>query len=393
MLLDFTFKNVRSFKDTVTFSMETGEYITKLQKKNTCRQKDIRLLKSTYILGGNATGKSNVLRAFDILRQVVLVGTPSELSELFTDTYASNTENTEFQIRFFKNNKLFTYMLIYNSDYIAEESLAVNQQIVFKRSQSDLQVPSLLEHLKGALRQNQPLLYFAQDNNVPEAKEAYEWFRQDIISPRLYGYAVLDQQIFRPLLVDSELKDNLLYFLQAADFNILDIKVTEIISEEHEEIKRKQLQVDFIHKSDDGYTFTLNWSAESSGTKIFIMLAMHFIQRVNKNTLFIIDEFDRSLHPKLVRILIRLFNEWNTHNQFIVTTHNHEILNDNLRVDQIWFVDKNYQGVSELYSAFDFDETSLTMHQLKKNYQNGLYGGDQIIDEDGLLAILREQHG
>ena len=62
-------------------------------------------------------------------------------------------------------------------------------------------------------------------------------------------------------------------------------------------------------------------------------------------------------------------------------------------MDQIWFVDKNYQGVSELYSAFDFDETSLTMHQLKKNYQNGLYGGDQIIDEDGLLAILREQHG
>ena len=119
------------------------------------------------------------------------------------------------------------------------------------------------------------------------------------------------------------------------------------------------MQVDFVHQGDEGNSFVLNWTAESTGTKIFIMLSMYILQRAYRNSVFLIDEFDRSLHPKLVILLIRLFNEYNEHNQFIVTTHNNEIINNNLRLDQIWFVDKNYQGISELYNAFDFDENRL----------------------------------
>ena len=248
---------------------------------------------------------------------------------------------------------------------------------MFNREKLEFTVPPILEMLKNSVRNNQPLLYFAQNNNVLEAKEAYEWFSQDLVAPRLLGNSILDQQIFKPLLSNSELKENTLFFLKAADFNITDINVSEIIYDENTEFKRKQLQVDFVHLGEDGNKFILNWSAESTGTKIFIMLAMYILQYNYKNTVFIIDEFDRSLHPKLVEVLIRLFNEWNTKNQFILTTHNN--------------VDKNYQGVSDLYSAFDFDSIP-TMNQLKKNYQNGLYGGNQIINEDMLLDILRNRH-
>lgn len=391
MLLDFTFENVRSFKNKATFSMDVGDRISRLQRKNTHRQKDTHILKSAYILGGNAAGKSNLLYALVMLREVVLLGTASDLTPLFTDTYASNKENTKFCIRFYKNNKLFKYSIVYNAEFISEESLYVNEHIVFNREKLEFTVPPTLEMLKNSVRNNQPLLYFAQNNNVLEAKEAYEWFSQDLVAPRLLGNSILDQQIFKPLLSNSELKENTLFFLKAADFNITDINVSEIIYDENTEFKRKQLQVDFVHLGEDGNKFILNWSAESTGTKIFIMLAMYILQYNYKNTVFIIDEFDRSLHPKLVEVLIRLFNEWNTKNQFILTTHNNEIINNSLRSDQIWFVDKNYQGVSDLYSAFDFDSIP-TMNQLKKNYQNGLYGGNQIINEDMLLDILRNRH-
>lgn len=392
MLLDFTFKNVRSFKNETFFSMEVGEGISRLVRKNTHYQKGIRLLKSAYILGGNATGKTNLIYALDILKMIILSGTSSELNNLFTDTYAANKEDTEFHIKFYKNGKQFDYLLIYNFKQVKLEILKVNKKLIFSRNHDELVVPSLLKGIKDTLRNNQPLLYFAQNNNVLEAKEAYEWFGKDLVSPRLVGIPLIDQQIFKPLLDNNSLKEDILYFLKAADFNIVDIKVSESVYENNADFKEKRLQVDFVHQGDEGNSFVLNWTAESTGTKIFIMLSMYILQRAYRNSVFLIDEFDRSLHPKLVILFIRLFNEYNEHNQFIVTTHNNEIINNNLRLDQIWFVDKNYQGISELYSAFDFDEKP-TMNQVKKNYQDGLYGGDQIINEGMLLDILGKQHG
>lgn len=392
MLLDFTFKNVRSFKNETSFSMEVGEGISRLVRKNTHYQKGIRLLKSAYILGGNATGKTNLIYALDMLKMIILLGTSSELNNLFTDTYAANKEDTEFHIKFYKNGKQFDYLLIYNFKQVKLEILKVNKKLIFSRNHDALVVPSLLKGIKDTLRNNQPLLYFAQNNNVLEAKEAYEWFGKDLVSPRLVGIPSIDQQIFKPLLDNNSLKEDILYFLKAADFNIVDIKVSESVYENNADFKEKRLQVDFVHQGDEGNSFVLNWTAESTGTKIFIMLSMYILQRAYRNSVFLIDEFDRSLHPKLVILLIRLFNEYNEHNQFIVTTHNNEIINNNLRLDQIWFVDKNYQGISELYSAFDFDERP-TMNQVKKNYQDGLYGGDQIINEGMLLDILGKHHG
>ncbi len=392
MLLDFTFKNVRSFKNETSFSMEVGEGISRLVRKNTHYQKGIRLLKSAYILGGNATGKTNLIYALDMLKMIILLGTSSELNNLFTDTYAANKEDTEFHIKFYKNGKQFDYLLIYNFKQVKLEILKVNKKLIFSRNHDELVVPSLLKGIKDTLRNNQPLLYFAQNNNVLEAKEAYEWFGKDLVSPRLVGIPSIDQQIFKPLLDNNSLKEDILYFLKAADFNIVDIKVSESVYENNADFKEKRLQVDFVHQGDEGNSFVLNWTAESTGTKIFIMLSMYILQRAYRNSVFLIDEFDRSLHPKLVILLIRLFNEYNEHNQFIVTTHNNEIINNNLRLDQIWFVDKNYQGISELYSAFDFDERP-TMNQVKKNYQDGLYGGDQIINEGMLLDILGKHHG
>ena len=59
MLIDFSFKNVRSFKDEVTFSMEVGEGITDYAVENTISSGEIDVVKSSFIFGGNASGKTN----------------------------------------------------------------------------------------------------------------------------------------------------------------------------------------------------------------------------------------------------------------------------------------------------------------------------------------------
>lgn len=389
MLIDFSFKNVRSFKDEVTFSMEVGEGITNYAEENTISSGEIEVVKSSFIFGGNASGKTNVIRAFQLLRQVVVHGTPSELDLLPMDTFASDYGNTYFKIRFSKNKKIYEYTIKYNLGYIVNESLSVDNTVVFNRTIDDVIMPPLIKNLRESLRDNQPLLFFAQTNNVPEAKEAYEWFAQDILTPSLINNNLRNQQLFRPLHTNPELKEKVLYFLRAADFNIKDIKTQEVIVPISSDTDKseKVLLLHCEHEGPDNISFKVDYEAESIGTRIFLLLIMTILENQNNSKLFLIDEFDRSLHPKLVNILLRIFNEWNhTGTQLIATTHDTDILDAPLRTDQIWFVDKSYDGVSTLDSAFDFNEQSIK--DIKKNYQDGLYGADQIINDAMMKDIL-----
>ena len=389
MLIDFTFSNVRSFKDKVTFSMETGEGITVYSKENTIQHDIVDAVKSAFIFGGNASGKTNLLRALMLLRIVVLHGTLSEIDPLPIDTYAHGNDNTYFNIRFIKNDKQFTYTIEYNEDFVVEESLVVDGKILFSRDTEHVHMPELIVSLESSLRRNQPLLYFAQSNNVLLAKEAYEWFALDILSPSLPTSSMDSRKALRALHDNPQLKDDVLYFLRAADFNIRDIK-TELIqipNEQNIDTSKSVLLVKCEHEGINGDTFSIEYEAESIGTRIFLMLALAILQRDNHGKLFLIDEFDRSLHPKLVTILLKIFNEWNTtESQLIATTHDNDILDYALRTDQIWFVDKNYYGISELHSAFDFNE--LDIREIKKNYQDGVYGGNQIVSDVLMKDII-----
>lgn len=389
MLIDFSFKNVRSFKDEVTFSMEVGEDIIDYAEENTISSGEIDVVKSSFIFGGNASGKTNVIRAFQLLRQIVVNGTPSDLETLPFDTFANGLGDTLFKIHFSKNGNLYYYELNYDWDAIINEYLTMNGDVIFKRTADEITMPPLIKDLKESLRGNQPLLFFAQTNNVPEAKEAYEWFAQDILMPSLINNNLRNQQLFRPLHTNPDLKEKVLYFLRAADFNIKDIKTQEVIVpiSSDPDKSEKVLLLHCEHEGPDNISFKVDYEAESIGTRIFLLLIMTILENQHNSKLFLIDEFDRSLHPKLVNILLRIFNEWNrTSTQLIATTHDTDILDSALRTDQIWFVDKSYDGVSTLDSAFDFNEQSIK--DIKKNYQDGLYGADQIINDAMMKDIL-----
>ena len=389
MLIDFSFKNIRSFKNEATLSMETGELIEEYAKENTVDIGDITLVKSAFIFGGNASGKTNVIKAFQLLRSLVLLGTSSDFEVLPTDTYANEGGNVFFKVRFYKNQNIYNYTIEYNFASIINECLSVNGDVIFKRDIDNIIMPTTIESLVDALRSNQPLLYFAQNNNVKEAKEAYEWFKLDIIMPGLLSNTLHSQQLFRPLYKNPQLTENVLYFLKAADFNIKDIITEEIIVPVQRDDEKPEpiLLVKCVHEGKNGESFVINYDAESIGTRIFLLLAMNILENSHAAKVFLIDEFDRSLHPKLVKILFRIFNEWNnTYTQLIATTHNNDVLDYDLRTDQIWFVDKDYYGVSRLNSAFDFNE--LKISDIKKNYQEGGYGADQIINDVLMKNIL-----
>ncbi|WP_411345019.1 AAA family ATPase [Paenibacillus sp. WLX1005] len=139
-------------------------------------------------------------------------------------------------------------------------------------------------------------------------------------------------------------------------------------------------------------------SLESKGTKKIIEIALTILFSENNGKVIIMDEFDDAVHLKLSKALIRLFNSAGNKNQFILTSHELQLLDCDLRKDQIYLLEKDFEGQSSLYSLFDFNELNSTPRNdisFFKRYMRGQFGAVPTIDIQGMLNSLtgEEQNG
>lgn len=121
------------------------------------------------------------------------------------------------------------------------------------------------------------------------------------------------------------------------------------------------------------------FSEESDGTRRLFDLWDILISN-EKNKVYVIDELERSLHPKLTYKFLELFfdilKENNT--QLIFTTHESTIMDQELlRRDEIWFVERNKDNISHLYSLDRFKERY--DKKLSKAYLEGRYGAVPVL--------------
>ncbi|MDR1018213.1 MAG: ATP-binding protein [Lachnospiraceae bacterium] len=406
MLIDFKMKNFRSFKDMTEFSMETGRYIRK-HKSNVIESKGMKLLKSAVLFGGNANGKTNLISALLMLQTLVLRPTAMDSQKLPMDTFAHKKGNTEFEISFIANKIIFDYQVIYNENEYVYECLKADNDIIFERKKQEfIFIPKQLELIKGNIRKNQNLLFFAQANNVSIAQTAILWFLNDII---YVNTEAIPNTMFSAIN-NKEFKAKYLRFLRAADFNIVDVEVRE------KKVPQFGLQIPFgvVEGTDNGTlndqiayrtvyevyntyksendTFPINFGQESSGTKAFMFLALYILHNENTGKLLLIDEFDRSLHIELAQALLDVFNNEKQCNQFLLTTHELSLMDYNLRQDQIWFAEKKQYGESELFSIYDFDDEALKRSDFgyKKRYLEGRFGASQIVNTSILLEVMED---
>ena len=391
MLIDFKVNNYRSFKHEQIFSMETGTRLRKYNQDNTIKLNKQKLLKSALVFGANANGKTNLIKALMTFKNIVMVPTPDELANLLTDTFGHNKKNTEFEINFLKRKQKFQYTLVYNQKEVVQEQLLKNDEVVFSRARQHFsKVPQQLIPVIQNLRKNQLLLYFAQQNNVDEAQLAYKWFAEDLIE-------VKTNQIINhkfKALKNYKFKQRFLSFLQAADFNIVDIDLKERqepyqVQDTTDYVMKTNYDLYCIHQSEKGQ-FEVFFKEESLGTQSFIVLSLYLLTNTNK--VLLIDEFDRSFHLSLAKALLRVINNEKQNNQFVMTTHELTLMDCQLRQDQIWFADKNRFGETELFSIFDFDDIGLKRSdfEYKKRYLEGRYGATQLVNQGLLLEVLTD---
>lgn len=421
MLIEFKFKNYRSFRDEAILSMEATGLST--FKNSLIKYGNMRILPSVAIYGKNGGGKSNVIRAFWLAVQFIKNAQRSQhenslipVSPFLVDDY-SKDEPTSFEFVFILDNIKYIYGFSATKEYIENEYLYHSPRgqraIVFERNYQDFKFTEEKARRKlisETVAKNQLFFSIACTMNDEDCSRAMSWFRRYVFFSRDYS------DIPRQLLEYSEDKNMLKAisnYAKVADLGIEDMQFefnSQEINEDMEfpdtlpegirvaltnfmnalsessnnsEIKLKMGDVKAtslhrgINKTGESDFFPLELSDESDGTRKLMAIAPAIESVLSKGGVLLIDELERELHPILVDYIVTKFQRKQSNPnaaQIIFTTHNTELMNEEiLRKDQIYFADKNSDdGTSELYSISDF--STKTSENIRRRYLLGKYG-------------------
>ncbi|MEJ6949385.1 AAA family ATPase [Natronospora cellulosivora (SeqCode)] len=256
----------------------------------------------------------------------------------------------------------------------------------------------------------------SNDSNLIFFKDVYDWFKDDLITI-FPDQPVTDFEYFYGNEKDSLKINNLIDIFDTgiskvkiekvnfADFkekipkSILkrimesfnnEFEESEDVSQVHMSMRAKDVFYNIKGKKGEepvittimmehGDSFSdFEFSEESDGTQRLFDL-LDILMNNDKNKIYIIDEMERSLHPKLtykfIELFFRLLKENNV--QLIFTTHESSIMDqDLLRRDEIWFVERNNENISHLYSLDRFKERY--DRNISKSYLEGRYGAIPI---------------
>lgn len=434
MIISLIVENFRSIKEPIELSFEASA-ITNLQSnviKSTAYNKEISLLKTISIFGPNASGKSNIIRALDYMKGLVLSSNsynkgdklPYEPFRLDEDCI---NKPSKFEISLLLDNIIYIYGFQCIEELITNEYLYHypngRKSIIFERNNENRKTENRVDHYKFTVdRVKQEFyasmtssnkLYLSVSTNLenPHTEKVFNWFKHKLIiqttsqQRRWGGYTT-------HLIDDNLEKNKILNFLKGADFNINDItsnskkfdyddefisNIQKIIQPEalNKFINNEQLvevKTSKIGKKINGEDMevTFDLSEESDGTNKFYELAGPFIDMLTNGHCLIYDELDTRLHPNLLVFLVLLFNKSKTNAQLLFTAHNTAILDQKyLRRDQMYFTDRKKDSSTELFSVYDFSEEKISSN-INKRYLSGRYKAIPFIDEDLVLEYLME---
>lgn len=394
MIQELKIRNFLSFRDEIEFSFEATKDRSFEDYQVVEVAPNIRLLRFAIILGANASGKSNILKAFDFLRVFWTdnhesLDEPTKVIPFLLDTSTPN-EPTCFELKFWVNGVKYWYILRVNRKYVENETLYYYKSHqptkIFGRTYEDgrsyikfnpevIKISKVAEEQLG-LKCLPNISFFVARNKInislPLIDTALNWLK-DKIMPYIDPFTDLYEYAGKRIHNNDSLKEHLLDFIHRADFNI-----KELQAERGNNLLSK-IKTQFLHtvENERGIEeYVLPFRLQSEGTLRTIEVETAIYEAIKENAFIAIDEIESSLHPDLVEFIIEQFLKTKSESQLLVTTHYDSLLdtvNDLIRKDSVWFTEKDASGNTALYSLVDFKGLNKTS-SFQKSYRNGKFG-------------------
>ncbi len=427
MLLQFSVSNFGCFRTRQTLNFAASAQDKSLPD-NVIVQKlpgveGSRWLKGLAIYGANASGKSTVRHALAAFAAMVLESAkmtdpkaPIPQIVPFALSPGQPIVPTAFTVVFVTDGVRYEYRVAATTERIVHESLRAfpkaKEQLWFSRD-FDPQTQRYIftperptgfvrdPKLEGYTLSNMLFLSKAIASNRSDLEPVYRWFKERLLFIDLSGQGSLrhDFSLWQ-VAEQTALKDRIASLLRHADLGVSSVRVVDyfpgMVADSLRDLpedawetvrKWKQRRPELTHRSQAGAEVALPWGLESAGTQRFFALVGPWLDILDKGYTVCIDELETSLHPLLVRELLRLLfssKENASGAQLLFTTHNPLLLDATLlRRDQVWFTDKDDQGEGHLYPLTDYQPRK--EESLVRGYLSGRYGAVPFLP-DGLLG-------
>ena len=421
MLIDFRLTNYRSFSESQTLSMvaSSGKEHEDTHLFASGVSVAPRLLRSAIVYGPNAGGKTNLVRAFQFMQSMVaqsatLVQEGQALNvQPFLFNQDGRIQPASFEVNFIEDGEdgpvRYQYGFSLTAERIAAEWLYAapkgRNKLMFQREFDPKTGKYTWEWGASFLggrkekawrdktRSNGLFLSTAVLLNNEQLRPVFNWFQNRLVI--IPADVLISLEHTLGLCTTDSGKAELMSFFKNADISITDVAL------EKQAVKKTTFGFDpvtgplppsttddeitkihFKHRSRDGQNeIELGMEDESSGTQKLFALAGPWLDVMRKRRVLVVDELDRSLHPLICRHLIERFNHDQTNPlnaQLIATTHDTSLLDRHLlRRDQVWFIEKDLQEASRLYSLDEFSPRK--EESLERGYLHGRYGALPIV--------------
>lgn len=418
MILDFSVENYRSIDQEAIFSFVKPGLKTNVP---TAPQtwSDVTS-KVAAVFGPNAAGKTTLLRGFADLSAAVL----SPGRRLYSPNKLTNdgeSKAVSYCVNFTHKDTRYEYQVRAEAWGISWEALysypTGSKRTIFERTQTEEQeLPDIKagSTLKGPTQQvrkitriNHLFLAVAHKFSHTMLSEISDGVRLG----RASDIIMHSENVLRSNLawITHQLSEDPKQWAKVGNAiaRVADLGIAEVSVEEREispefleklkvfkkgedgedeevEIPEELLQqirrsLTFTHYASDGKRVGLTLEAQSHGTRAWFALAGKAIAALRTGKILVVDELDSSLHPALSETIVDLFKDESLNKkgaQLFFTTHDVSLMGNSptrlLEFHEIWLVEKNDEGSSEVCSLADFDLRK--GNNAEKKYLAGAFG-------------------
>jgi AAA15 family ATPase/GTPase len=417
MIVSFSFENWMSFRDKVTISAVASRQLRYMERLPWVKKYKIHVLPVLAIYGGNASGKSNILKALEFAQE--LIEKKKDIDEeidvqpfLLSPEFVGRPSRFWFELLI--NEKIYDYSFSVTRKAVFEEKLVeirpASEKTLYERKQNNRftihNKGEFLKYLEKRTKKNQLFLTNCMLLNDEEYRDIYEWFRyslklvapesvfenlEDILGDKKdpqYKWinsilGELDTNIIR---LDSEdVKDAKIKSMMKKIPSLVGLRGGERYFLQLQDGETNVKKLVLYHKGEGKREVQFSASQESDGTmRLLELLPAFFACEVyseakgETGVVHFIDELDRSIHylllHKLLKNMLSLCNA-NSRSQFIFTTHDLLLMDQELlRRDEILLVERDDFGVSSVIPLNEYKGVRLDK-DIRKSYLQGRFGG------------------
>jgi len=391
MLIEFKVKNFLSYKDEAQLLMTPIKSFKEHSDTHIISNSVLPVLKTAAIYGSNGGGKSNFITAIATMKSIVHNSFAESLKKEEdrgrTDYYfklnqESDNQPSFFEVSFIQNGIIYRYGFEIKGYEIIAEWLYKKVEVetlLFDRTKSKFNINksgfSEGNKYKNEVNSNVLFLSHLSQYKGKESTKVFNWFKN------LNAVSGLNDDNYKR--VTTSLLSDVPKFKSWLTLAVRFLEITNI-----ETGKDKEDIITYHNKFDenniiiDSVPFNFDIE-ESQGTKKLIYLLGAIYDTIINSKVLFIDELDSKLHPNLSKKLLDFFHKLNCNSaQFIFTAHDAILLDKELfRRDQIWFVDRNKFGASELYGMSEFDSSVVrNTSDFRKKYLESVFGAAETID-------------